>query len=109
LTVTPYPVSSQPVYQTGYPPAYRAPYPASSQPVFQTGYQPTYQAPSQPNEREVNSFGGTVHQSPDPQSPMLTVLPPGSRVSVIGSASGGSWAHVQVNGWDGYMDFAQLQ
>jgi uncharacterized protein YgiM (DUF1202 family) len=85
------------------------PYPASYQPAYPAGYQPAYQAPYQPTEMVVNDEGGTVHDGPDPQSPLVAVLPPGSRVSVIGSANGGGWAHVVVNGSDGYMSFTELQ
>ena len=84
------------------------PYPASYQPAYPAGYQPAYQAPYQPTEMVVNGEGGTVHDGPDQQSPLVAVLPPGSRVSVIGSANGG-WAHVVVNGSDGYMSFTELQ
>jgi len=62
-----------------------------------------------PAERIVNSVGGTIHQTPSSQSPLLTILPPGSRVQVIGSLSGGAWVHVVANGVDGYMDSTQLQ
>ena len=56
----------------------------------------------------VNGGGGTVHQTPDPQSPLLTTLPPGYQVSVLGSVNG-NWAHVVANGVDGYMAYNQLQ
>ena len=80
-------------------------------------YQPTApayqnQAPAPtyaPTVRIVNSAGGTIHQGPDPLSPLLTTLPPGYQVSVIGSVNGGSWVHVVANGVDGYMDYNQLQ
>jgi hypothetical protein len=29
-------------------------------------------------------------------------------VTMIGTANGGAWAHVTVNGLDGYMDLVQL-
>ena len=60
------------------------------------------------NARVVNSGGGTVHQTPDAQSPLLTTLPPGYQVSVLGSVNG-NWAHVVANGVDGYMSYNQLQ
>ena len=114
----------QPTYQTSYPAAYPT-YQYSTTPSYQTtptySYQttPTYQAtpPVYPygtvptygsNARIVNGGGGTVHQTPDPQSPLLTTLPPGYQVSVIGSVNG-NWAHVVANGVDGYMSYNQLQ
>jgi uncharacterized protein YgiM (DUF1202 family) len=122
----------QPTYQTTYPAAYPTyqysttpSYPTTSYPTpsYQT---PSYEAPPPPqvnspvypygtvmpvygsNARVVNGGGGTVHQTPDPQSPLLTTLPPGYQVSVIGSVNG-NWAHVVANGVDGYMAYNQLQ
>jgi Bacterial SH3 domain len=47
---------------------------------------------------------------PDPQSAVVTTLPPGVRVAVIGSANEGTWKHVVVNnGIDGYMPRTELQ
>ena len=60
------------------------------------------------NARVVNGGGGTVHQAPDAQSPLLTTLPPGYQVSVLGSVNG-NWAHVVANGVDGYIAYYQLQ
>jgi len=57
----------------------------------------------------VSSYGGTVRQRPDPQSPIVTTLVPGAEVSVIGSANGGSWSHVVANGVDGYVPRVELQ
>ena len=109
----------QPTYQTTYPTTYptyqyprrpaipirrRRPYQANS-PVYPYGTTvPAYGS----NARVVNGGGGTVHQTPDPQSPLLTTLPPGYQVSVLGSVNG-NWAHVVANGVDGYMAYNQLQ
>jgi Bacterial SH3 domain len=58
----------------------------------------------------VSSYGGTLHMRPDPQSAVVTTLPPGVRVAVIGSANEGTWQHVVANnGVDGYMPRAELQ
>ncbi|HZT18383.1 MAG TPA: SH3 domain-containing protein [Dongiaceae bacterium] len=79
--------------------------------------QPYYAAPSyprstapayQPAEMAVTSAGGAVHQAPDPMSPVVYTLPPGYRVQVLGSTSGG-WAHVVVNGTEGYISYSELQ
>jgi len=86
-----------PVYESAYP-AYE-----SSYPVYGTAA-PTYQ----PADMVVSAAGGAIHQEPDIRSPLLSTLPPGYRVSVIGSANG-RWAHVVANGVDGYMDYSQLQ
>jgi uncharacterized protein YgiM (DUF1202 family) len=115
----------QPTYQTTYPSAYPT-YQYSTTPSYQT---PSYQTPSYEspppvqitspvygstvpvygsNARVVNGGGGTVHQTPDVQSPLLTTLPPGYQVSVLGSVNG-YWAHVVANGVDGYMAYNQLQ
>jgi len=120
----------QPSYQTAYP-TYQQTYP-TAQPTYQYSNQystaptysyqttPTYQAnaPVYPygstvptygtNARVVNGGGGTIHQQPDSQSPLLTTLPPGYQVSVLGSVNG-NWAHVVANGVDGYMSYNQLQ
>ncbi len=115
----------QPSYQTNYP-TYQTTYPTyqySTTPSYQT---PSYESPppvqanspvypygsTMPvygsNARVVNGGGGTVHQTPDSQSPLLTTLPPGYQVSVLGSVNG-NWAHVVANGVDGYMAYNQLQ
>jgi Bacterial SH3 domain len=52
---------------------------------------------------------GTVRQSPDVQAKILTELPRGYEVTVIGTANGGGWAHVYADGLDGYMDMVQLE
>jgi uncharacterized protein YgiM (DUF1202 family) len=120
----------QPSYQTAYP-TYQQTYP-SAQPTYQYSNQystaptysyqttPSYQAsaPVYPygstvptygtNARIVNGGGGTIHQTPDPQSPLLTTLPPGYQVSVLGTVNG-NWAHVVANGVDGYISYNQLQ
>jgi Bacterial SH3 domain len=58
----------------------------------------------------VSSYGGTIHMRPDPQSAVVTTLPPSVRVAVIGSANEGTWAHVVgSNGVDGYMPRTELQ
>jgi uncharacterized protein YgiM (DUF1202 family) len=96
---TTYPVyqGSYPVYQSNYA-TYQYGYPA------QNGY-PTYQS----RDMTVNAAGGTVHESPDTNSRLLSVLSPGQHVAVIGTTNGGAWAHVVVAGGDGYMDYRQLQ
>jgi uncharacterized protein YgiM (DUF1202 family) len=50
----------------------------------------------------------TVRESPNVQSRILTELPRGTEVTVIGTANGGGWAHVYADGLDGYMDLIQL-
>ena len=104
--------TNYPTYQTTYPtpsyptPSYEAPPPVQvNSPVYPYGtVMPVYGS----NARVVNGGGGTVHQTPDPQSPLLTTLPPGYQVSVLGSVNG-YWAHVVANGVDGYMAYNQLQ
>src|SRR5215470_10491115 len=56
----------------------------------------------------VTADGGNLWAAPVSGSNVLTVLPRGAQVTVIGTTNGGSWAHVQANGLDGYMDFVQL-
>jgi uncharacterized protein YgiM (DUF1202 family) len=124
----------QPTYQTTYPSTYPT-YQYSSTPTYSYQTTPTYSYQTTPtysyqttptyqvnspvypygstvpygsNARVVNSGGGTVHQTPDAQSPLLTTLPPGYQVSVLGSVNG-TWAHVVANGVDGYMAYYQLQ
>jgi uncharacterized protein YgiM (DUF1202 family) len=100
-------------YQT--PPIYYQPSPnyqyQSSTPTY---YQPTpsYQYPSTtsytPTTRIVNGYGGTIHVAPYDGSSLVTTLPPGTQVTVVGSTNG-RWAHVIANGYDGYMDYGELQ
>jgi len=119
----------QPSYQTTYP-TYQTTYP-TAYPTYQYSTTPSYQTPSYESPppvqinspvypygstvpvygstaRVVNGGGGTVHQTPDVQSPLLTTLPPVYQVSVLGSVNG-YWAHVVANGVDGYMAYNQLQ
>src|SRR5262249_53387326 len=79
--------------------------------VYQTTATYTYQpaAVYQPTDRVVNLAGGTIHQEPNPQSPLRATLAPGSHVTVVGALDDGTWLHVVANGVDGYMDYSQLQ
>ena len=58
--------------------------------------------------RAVNGYGGTIHVAPDSDSSLVTTLPPGAQVTVVGTVNG-RWAHVVANGYDGYVDNAELQ
>jgi uncharacterized protein YgiM (DUF1202 family) len=49
-----------------------------------------------------------VREQPNAQAKLLTTVPRGQKVVMIGTANGGAWAHVMVNGIDGYMDLVQL-
>jgi len=46
---------------------------------------------------------------PNASSQILTTVPKGQQVTMIGTANGGAWAHVKVGNLDGYMDLVQLQ
>jgi len=103
-----------PTYQT-YPTTQA--YPTTpSYTTYRTTYQtyPTYQYQSttpvyySPATRFVNGGGGTIYQFPDSQSSLVTTLPPGYQVSVVGTVNG-YWAHVVANGLDGYMPYGELQ
>jgi len=56
----------------------------------------------------VASDNGYIRQYATSDSAVLTALPQGTRVIVTGPATDGSWAHIQANGVDGYMDVGQL-
>ena len=56
----------------------------------------------------VKSYGGSVHMLPDARSTIVTSLPAGAEVSVIGSTDWGTWDHVVANGVDGYMPRTEL-
>jgi hypothetical protein len=56
----------------------------------------------------VKSYGGNVHMLPDSRSTIVTTLPAGAKVSVIGSTDWGTWDHVVANGVDGYMPHSEL-
>ena len=49
-----------------------------------------------------------MREQPNAQAKLLTTVPHGGRVVMIGTANGGAWAHVKVDGLDGYMDLVQL-
>jgi uncharacterized protein YgiM (DUF1202 family) len=52
---------------------------------------------------------GNVREEPDAQGRIITTVPRGSRVTMIGTANGGGWAYVTVGGLGGYMDLVQLR
>jgi uncharacterized protein YgiM (DUF1202 family) len=113
---TPY-YQTSPTYQYGSnAPAYQYPYNGQAYPYEPNGQGYPYASngqvypyqPYAPATRVVNGGGGTVHRSPDPQSPLVGTLPPGYQVPVLGLANG-NWAHVVANGVDGYMNTDQLQ
>ncbi len=56
----------------------------------------------------VNADNGNVHMQPNATSKLLTTVPHGHQVIMLGTANGGAWAHVSVDGLDGYMDLVQL-
>ena len=57
----------------------------------------------------VSVDNGNVHMQPNATSQILTTVPKGQQVTMIGTANGGAWAHVKVGILDGYMDLVQLQ
>src|SRR5262249_51725598 len=57
----------------------------------------------------VTTDNGNVREQPNAQAKLLTTGPRGQQATMIGPANGGAWAHVMVNGLDGYMDLVQLQ
>jgi hypothetical protein len=57
----------------------------------------------------VNTDNGTVRIQPNATAKILTTVPRGHQVTVIGTANGGAWAHVMIDGLDGYIDRTQLQ
>ena len=61
------------------------------------------------NQPMVVTGAGNVHMQPNATSKILTTVPSGHQVTMVGTANGGAWAHVMVDGLDGYMDQTQLQ
>jgi len=57
----------------------------------------------------VQTDNSKVHIQPNAISKILTTVPRGQQVTMIGTANGGAWAHVMVGGLDGYMDMKELQ
>ena len=57
----------------------------------------------------VITYFGNVREEPNAQARIITTVPRGSKVTVIGIANGGGWAHVTLSGLDGYMDLVQLR
>jgi uncharacterized protein YgiM (DUF1202 family) len=56
----------------------------------------------------VTADNGNVHMQPNATSKILTTVPHGHQVTMVGTTNGGAWAHVTVDGLDGYMDLLQL-
>jgi uncharacterized protein YgiM (DUF1202 family) len=56
----------------------------------------------------VTADNGNVRMQPNATSKILTTVPHGHQVTMVGTANGGAWAHVTVDGLDGYMDLVQL-
>jgi hypothetical protein len=57
----------------------------------------------------VSTDNGNVRMEPNAWSQILTTVPKGQQVTMIGTANGGARAHVKVGNLDGYMDLVQLQ
>ena len=51
---------------------------------------------------------GNLREEPNAQARIITTVPRGSRVTMIGTANGGGWAYVTVGDLTGYMDFRWL-
>jgi len=51
---------------------------------------------------------GNVREAPNTQSKILTTVARGQQVTLVAMANGGGWAHVNVDGLNGYMDMVQL-
>jgi len=83
--------------------------PAHAQSSSSSGTVGTNVGTSMNQPMTVNADNGNVHQQPNATSKILTMVPKGHQVTVIGVANGGAWAHVMVDGLDGYMDMVQLQ
>ena len=57
----------------------------------------------------VITYLGNVREEPNAQAKVITTVPRGSKVTMIGTANGGGWAYVTVGGLGGYMDLVQLR
>ena len=57
----------------------------------------------------VITYFGNVREEPNAQARIITTVPRGSKVTMIGIANGGGWAHVTVGDLDGYIDLVQLR
>ena len=52
---------------------------------------------------------GNVREKPNPTAKLVTTVPRGRLVTMIGTTNGGAWAHVKLaSGLDGYIDLVQL-
>jgi uncharacterized protein YgiM (DUF1202 family) len=52
---------------------------------------------------------GNIREKPNPTAKLVTTVPRGQLVTMIGTANGGAWAHVKLaSGLDGYIDLVQL-
>ena len=52
---------------------------------------------------------GNLREEPNAQARIITTIPRGSKVTMIGTANGGGWAYVTAGGLSGYMDLVQLR
>ena len=57
----------------------------------------------------VITYFGNVREEPNAQARIIATVPRGSKVTMIGTANSGGWAHVTVGGLGGYMDLVQLR
>ena len=57
----------------------------------------------------VTADNGIIRAQPNPTSKIRTTVPHGQKVTMIGTANGGAWAHIlTASGLDGYIDMVQL-
>jgi hypothetical protein len=57
----------------------------------------------------VMTYTGNVRAEPNVQAKVVAILFRQSKVTMIGTANGGAWAHVLVGNLNGYMDLVQLR
>jgi len=81
---------------------------AHAQSTNSTGTVGTNVGASMKQPMTVTSAIGNVHMQPNATTKLLTTVPQGHKVTMIGSANGGAWAHVIVGSLNGYMDMKQL-
>ena len=65
---------------------------------------PMYQTVADIQMKVWAAGGANLRAMPTTTSKILAKLPTGTKVTVIEKVAGGSWAHVKVNGKEGYID-----
>lgn len=66
--------------------------------------EPTYQTVADMQMKVWSNGSVNLREKPTTKSKILAKLKPGTPITVTEKVAGGLWAHVKVNGMEGYID-----